>query len=289
MIKDTGGQQLEIEVPDADTLAVKIGEINQSLKTRGLEPVTYLPVRAGFVTIKETINIILSAKGDYLVHFPYADGELSIASHEVSFHLGSILLNRKIVSRARKITEETQELLNLIEAHQDEFGPKFKRLMGQLRIERNFEMDAGLASMVTSPGFSRRDHDMKPYREIQGKYSDRYWKYMLRNIEYLAHPQMQSFEAVLGRLQLITGEDFSADIKNDTSSIQIRVLERAKIGTKVLLDSKEKAVLKKIVKLYVQKLRALDQTGSSQAWLEEFIGGLDKRIQDLSDSLPEKK
>ncbi len=289
VIKDLGEQRLEIEVPDADTLGLKVGEINRSLKARGLEPVTYLPVRTGFVTIRETIDIILSAKGDYLVHFPYADNDLAIASHEASFHLGSILLNRKIVSRARKITEETQELLNIIEAHQNEFGPKYRRLMGQLRIERNFEMDAGLASMVTSPGFSRRDNDMKSYGEIQEKFTDRYWNYMLRNVEFLAHPKMQPFEAVLARLQLITGQDFGAEIKSNVSSIQSTILERAKVGTKVPLETQEAAALKKIVKLYVQKIRSKEEIGSSQEWLLEFIKGLDQRIKDLSDSLPETR
>lgn len=285
-IREIGNNQIEIHVPDAELLAQKIAEINTSLKSRGLEPITYLPIRAGFVTSKETMQMMLSAQGDYLVHFPYADKDLIIAPHEVSFHLGSILLSKKIIARSRIITEEFQSLIDLIDQHKEEIGPIASRLKGQLRIERNFEMDAGLASMVTSPGFTRRDGDMKSYSELLPKVTPRYMRYMIRNIEFLARPKMQPFEAVLTHLELTTGLDLkelmSDGDRRDFYSMTIPV---ARVGTKVEMDVQTLTVLKKIAVTYAARSRERYETGLPTVWLSEFLNTIDKRIKDISDSL----
>lgn len=285
-IREIGNNEIEIHVPDADLLAQKIAQINVALKAKDLDPITYLPIRAGFVTVKETIQMILSAQGDYLVHFPYADKDLVIAPHEVSFHLGSILLNRKIIARSRTITEEFQNLIDIIDQHKDELGPQATRLKGQLRIERNFEMDAGLASMVTSPGFTRRDNDMKSYTELRSKVTRRYWNYMIRNIEFLARPKMQPYEAVLTHLELITGLELKDIIRDvDRSDFRTMTIPLARVGTKVEMDAQALIVLKKIAITYAAKSRQRYETGPPTVWLEEFLSKLDQRIQDISDSL----
>jgi hypothetical protein len=284
-IRELSPDKIEIGVPDADTLASKIAKANANLKARGLEPITYLPVRAGLVTIREIQAMMLSAQGDFNIYFPYADKDLNLVSHEASFHLGSILLNKKITSRAREVTQETANLLAMIEERAADVGPLAKRLMGQIRIERNFEMDAGLASMVTSPGFSRRDHGMKSYKEINPLISERYRSYMIRNIEFIARPRLQPYEAVLTRLQLITGVDVSDLIHHDNSNFLAMTLERAKVGTKVVLEEREKLALRKIAVSYASRQRTNFQTGPPQDWLNEFLQQLDQRIQDIEDSL----
>jgi hypothetical protein len=284
-IREVGKNSIEIEVPDADLLAERVGKINKSLKARGLEPITYLPVRSGFVTVKETIQMMLSASGDYQLHFPYADRDFPLVNHEVSFHLGAVLLNKKITSRAREIIEETQSFINLIDAHRAEIGDVAIRLKGQIRIERNFEMEAGLASMVTTPGFSRRDNGMKSYNEIIPLISQRYMKYLVRNVEYLARPTLQPFEAVLTRLHLITGVDVKALIKSDNSNYQTFSLEQQRIGIQVKLNDQELAILKKIAVEFASKPRALRETGTPESWLNEFLLGLDQRIKDINESL----
>lgn len=286
VIREIENNQIEIEVPDADLLAYKIGKINESLKARGLEPITYLPVRTGFVTVRETIQLILSAKDDYLIHFPYADKDLVIAPHEVSFHLGSIVLNKAITSRARILTEETQLLIDLLEQHSDKLGPQVKRLMGQLRIERNFEMDAGLASMVTSPGFTRRDGGMKSYTQLYPEFSARYWNYMLRNIEFLMRPTMQPHEAILNHLQRITGLDLSDINPSSKNDFQTMTIPIARVGTKVEMDAQSLLVLKSIATNYSQRPRTQYEVGPPSYWLEGFLKNLDTRIQEISDSLP---
>lgn len=285
-IREISEKEIEVLVPDADLLADKITQINTSLKSRGLEPITYLPVRTGFVTVKETIQLILSAQGDYLVHFPYADHDLIIAPHEVSFHLGSILLSKKIISRSRIITEEFQKLIDLIETHKDQIGPLYRRLMGQLRIERNFEMDAGLASMVTSPGFTRRDGGMKSYAELYPSISERYRKYMVRNIEFLDRPRMQPFEAALIHLEKITGLDLSDLTSADRASFYTMEIPIARVGEKVALDSPSMQALKNVAQIYAKQSRPVFETALPQIWLEEFLHSMDQRIKEISDSLP---
>jgi hypothetical protein len=287
VIREIGNNEIEIEVPDAELLAFNVDKINKSLKARGLEPITYLPVRAGFVTVKETISMILSAQGDYLVHFPYADKDLVLAPHEVSFHMGAMLLSKKIISRARIITEENQKLVDLIDTYKDQLGPIAKRLKGQVRIERNFEMDAGLASMVTSPGFTRRDGGMKSYAELNSQISDRYWKYMVRNIEFLNRPRMQPYEAVLMNLEMITGVDLSDLTKADRKQFYTMTIPIARVGEKVALDAAGQALVKKIAVEYAQLQRPKFETGEPEVWLKEFLQNLDQRIQDISDSLPQ--
>lgn len=285
-IREVGNNQIEIEIPDAEMYFQKVAKANQYLLSRKLEPITYVPIRTGFVTIKETIQIIRSAQGDYLVHFPYADRDFPLVTHEVAFHLGAILLNKKIIQRSREITDEFQLFIDMITEAKDEFGEaQANRLKGQLRIERNFEMEAGLASMVTSPGFSRRDLGMKPYSEILPRISARYLNYMLRNVHYLARPYLQPFEVVLTRLGLMTGVQVQDLVKNNNADFPTFSLPAQRIGIKVELNESQLATLRRLAVQYAQKERGTKELGAVSDWLDEWLMGLDKRIQDITNGL----
>ena len=283
-ITNMGNQKLEIQVPDSNTIRSVVTHLNQSLRARALEPITYLPVRTGFISIEEVQKIMLSADGDFRIYFPYADQNLQIASHEASFHLGSILLTQKITGRARAITEETQRFIDLLQSNRSTFMNKGNELKDQLLIERNFEMDAGLASMVTTPAFMRRDGQMKSYAKLFPGMTPRYRKYFLRNIEYLNRPSLQPYEAVLARLQLMTGLEVTPFLKHRDYHFLAHSLPDYRIGNQIRLDDRELEALKQLVSQYVAIPRAIYITGVAEDWLNEYLGQLDQRIEDLEKS-----
>ncbi len=277
--------RIEIAIPDAKSLGIVVSQINQSLKSRGLEPITYLPVYTGYITIQEGFDLALAAKGDYQVFFPYADDFPALVPHEASFHLGAMMLPSKVTKRARLITEETQSFLKLINLHRKEIGSeKTQELIDQIMHERVFEHDAGFASLVTSPAHARRDNDMKTYREIFSKISDKFWFYMKRDIEYLNRPGLQPYEAVLARLQIMTGVDLSEFIGNDTRGfIAFERLDQG-IGKKVELTAKQKQSLKDVVVRYMSTPHLTAEITTSKALAEDYIQYLDKRISDINAS-----
>ncbi len=276
---------LEVAIPDADQLARLVSEINASLKARGLEPMTYLPVRTGYISVDDGIQLALSASGDYLMHFPYADEHQILVPHEAAFHLGAMMLPAKIIRRARLITQETINFLKILKSHQAEFGAKAQTLIDQIMLERSFELDAGLASSVTTPAHARRDHGMKTYSEILPLMSEKSWQYLQRAMEYLNRPKLQPFEAVLTRLQIMTGIDLSEFVKGDNSGFMVREIASQGIGNKINLNQTEQKVLRKIVVSYLNSSpRPGLEINNSKQLAEDYIGGLDKRITDVSAS-----
>jgi hypothetical protein len=108
---------------------------------------------------------------------------------------------------------------------------------------------------------------------------------MIRNIEYLDRPRLQPYEAVLTRLHLITGIDVQKYIKGDGKIFPSYKLDAQRVGTKVVLNPEQLVILGHIVEKFMQAPRVLRETGTPEAWLDEYLSGLDKRIQDLNESL----
>ncbi len=284
MIRDIGNDEIEIYVPDADYLTAKIIEINKALERHEKEPISYLPVRAGFISIEEIFEMLASNNAGFDVSFPFADRDFTIASHEVAFHLGSILLSKKMTSRSRILTLEYQALIEIIKLHASQLGRTADDLIHQLRLERNFEMDAGLASLVAKPGFTRRDNNLKPYAELT--YYDNYMKSMIQAITYLVRPTWQPYEAALLRLENMTGVDLSSIVSGDRNEFKTSSLAQVNVGKKFILNEKEQAIIREIAKDFFVRQRVKLETGEPTVWLHEFLQNLDRRIQEISDSLP---
>ena len=278
---------LEVTIPDADLIAARVAKINASLKMQGREPIRYLPVRTGYITAEEGIDLALVSGTDFLMQFPYADLDRVIVTHEAAFHLGAMMLPTKILRRARSITEETINFANLLKAEEGAFGKNTAAFIHQLLLERSFELDAGLASSVTTPAHARRDNGMKSYSETFNSMTERSWKYMSRSMEYLNRPQLQPFEAVLTRLQLMTGVNLSELIHGDNSGFTATQIPSQKIGDKIRLSKQEVSVLLKVVKTFYRQPRPIFESNSPRSLAEYYIQGLDQRISEISASLDE--
>jgi hypothetical protein len=285
-IRDLGNGVLEIEVPNSQMLATLVSRINLGLLSRGLEPITYLPVRAGFVSSEESLQLTLSSREGLLMLFPYADLDPKLVSHEVAFHLGSILLPRQMTSRARSVTLETVRFVEFLRKNQGVLGDKAVLIAEQLMHERNFELDNGTATLTATPAFTRRNEGLPTYKQLIEKFDETAWKYMTKAVEYLARPGIQPLDALLFRLQYMVGLNVNDFAKSNPSEFKVANSQRHNLGTKIELDIRELEILRKLLTTYVQQPRPQYETISARNVLDNYLQNLDGRIEDILGLFP---
>lgn len=190
---------IEIWVPTAPRFKEIILGTNKILKERKQATIPYLPVRTGHLNEDQLFALLLEEDKDFVMLFPFAEGDPKLTSHEVAFHLAQIVLKRALLLRAREITRLTQSLIDRIEAQATALGPLTQKLTKQLKKDRIIDVDSGAGNLLAALAGMRRDHQRQPFAKIDETNIDRL-TILLESITSLVQPELHPRQAVLGLL-----------------------------------------------------------------------------------------
>lgn len=200
--------KIQILVPGADLLAKKIAQINTELIALNYEPIRYLPVSSGFLSPEEMLNLSIANDGDYLLQFPYADKDLALSAHEVSYHLYAMLYNTEILLRTRALVLMTLHLVNLIREKSRELGEHLtEKLIHSLMDNRSKELDIGTADyfILISSYFAKKAVGVSKFRSALDEIGrDSYRTHShTRPLDIMAHFSQTPAERVLYELDFL--------------------------------------------------------------------------------------
>lgn len=271
-------------VPDAERIAKTVALLNPILISRGQDPIQYLPIRAGFSRLGETLAMSNAATGVIEVRFPYADRDPDLAAHEVSYHLGALLYGSRLMKKAGAINREVERVIKLMSAAQ---LPRANYLAAQLMKWREGELDTGMANLQIYLTLHRRATRLENYTARDMEYFDE----ATASVIELAHPYYNPTEIVAMQVMYLAGVHKSfthldqfrreMDYQIDLNKIDINKIDMAK-GDRLhyvpfvrnLLNSQDSNPLNRIV-------QPRQHAGT---WTMEVKMGMEKRIKELIDA-----
>lgn len=284
-IQRRDSQHVELRAPGAQLYGKILDGLNAGLKKRNAATMLYRPLPvAGLVDHVQSMKLALSAPGDFMLGFPYADNDPKLTGHEVAFHLGEIILTHSLVERASAINWHTMNLAVLINQYRHRLGPISSEVIDQLLLERSLEIDAGGANLIGHLAEARSRTGLAPYRDLLLRIFNAEDREMLESlVEYFARPALLPLEAVFMRLHAMTDVKLDGIITPKYSFSYLTTKADPRFGRRIDLTTKESETLKKILHLYKSKHR--DNLGRSTAATElrHLMLNLDVRIRELTE------
>ncbi|MDZ4678369.1 MAG: hypothetical protein SGI74_12770 [Oligoflexia bacterium] len=282
----------ELIAPNAEKFGKLIYGINVILKKNGFEPITYLPIKAEYIAPTDGVRFSLQSKGDFEIYFPFADSDPRITVHEVSYHLGSILLPQSITHRAHEITRYTQNFTDYLKTRAHELGELKSEIIDQLLLERSIEIDVGTGNTSHGLALLRQQSGLKDYKFLLGRSVHHYAH---DGLNYLIRPNVHPVDAVLLRLynmtnplrsevqKLLLVNDFNFEYKENSEAL---------MGRKIYLTPKQNNILLKIYKDFINSHEPSEFTKQFSITTEEkimsdLIKSMDERLRQIDKALTE--
>jgi len=208
-----------VTVPSLERWRKFILAVNPIFKDKlKTEPIAYMPVPGAFESADKILMLSLDVTGDTLLAFPFAENDVRLVMHEVSFHLGAILLNRNILLRAYNINLRTQQLINELETGEG-LGEFAQKIIEQLQRDRVVDLDFGTGNPTAELGHTRMASFLKPYSDPAYALFGHNQRVFLGQ---MACPEFTPTEAVVARMidmLTLNEKDFSI-FQNRSSAVE---------------------------------------------------------------------
>jgi hypothetical protein len=318
------GRLIELHAPRAKKLENTVEQLNPILESHGHEPIGFLPVYSGFLRAREAFTLASEPTGQILIRFAYGDDLPELTPHEIAYHLNALLYPHWYLERASQVGQQTRDFINYLESRNLELGPVTGKIVSQLILERNQEVDTGIADVPAFFLGVRSYHPDQDYKTIWSKFSkgERVFTILKPVVERFVRPSLSPLEALLVRLFHLTGGkiDLSTAESINENVFLTKVIRRSRslltylnaekkesrfsnrknfanfsdkqmgIGKEIHLTLAETLKLNAIVEDYIRIHQADSFTGgigTSEEWLSRLILSFDERIAQLSSALTE--
>lgn len=242
--------------PSAKLLKKIIENLNKGLIATGKEPITGLPVKAGYLNAQDMMDLSVDTAEHFELYFPYEDNNAELTPHEVSYHLFMLLYSKKILKKAREINLQTMKVIDDLRKG---LLPKVEIIAKALFDARTADMDVGTALIGYWLAKNRAQY-ASSYKDLLNKVNIPFAP-IKRPLISFVDPTHSAQESVLISLKHI-------------------------LDTTVLLNSIEKQAY---FKWRDQRMKSKDYINSipqvrddPETWTKEFIGTLDARIEELN-------
>ncbi|MCC6277403.1 MAG: hypothetical protein IT289_05760 [Oligoflexia bacterium] len=280
--------------PSAEKLKRKVLEVNEVLKKRGKEPISYLPVQQGFLSARQIIELGSRSEGDIALRFPYDDNNPNLTVHEVAYHLGSILLPRSLLVRAQYVNLRTLQLAAFLDKHQSVLGEQVTRLLtDQLLKERSFEIDAGTANFSSYLSKLKEGDLDTPFSASYKFAVTEDLAALAEAVSFLARPNVYPTEAAVMRVAYMAGL-YDGALKLKTHQVLAPIIIESAhgfgtyfnfpIGIRVQLES----LLNRFLSEHLPAdSREASSLSSAHLMTADIFKKLDKRIDDINEAFDE--
>jgi hypothetical protein len=284
-------------IPSARRLKTTLKKVNAVLRRMGKEPISLLPAEFRFATDREILDLSLKKDDGFLSHFPFVDrdetGGPALVVHEVSFHLGALVLPKTVIERMNLVTKEHLRFIKMLESAKD-IAPKIKTLLiEQIINDRSIELDFGTGNFVGQLSQLRETQmitgtfgiELAPYESIKA-ITDYTFRRLENAVNNLTHSEMSPAEVVLYRLKhilkLTESDGFSLP-----KSFEPIVTELGH-GRQLTLSEQDRAPLLQLMRYFSASTAPTIPGASAAARLEpvrnvalNILKGLDQRLQDI--------
>ncbi|MBN8538227.1 MAG: hypothetical protein J0M15_14330 [Deltaproteobacteria bacterium] len=291
-IKNPDGSQ-SLLFPNAKKIKLFIKYVNSKLKGKGIDPITYLPTKFGYATASELIELSLRKHQTFKLHFPFDDNHPDLTPHEISYHLGQILLPKRVTERANAVTTRTLQLISYLESKRSFLGNRVDTISADLLKERSFELDYGTAntmSRIASIIANSPSKNSDAFRVIDIElYSD----FFKDSIESLSRSNyLPSFAVVARLVRLLKMPELQELFPNELSSDNSFAMATINSYGKSLspdLSLLEKKIIKRLIFDFIakhaeeDKKEGFDLQDPKEVFAELFIG-LQQRIDEINEA-----
>ena len=264
------------------TFKKKIEEINKKLIAANLEPITYSPIKAGYLENDEILPLSLTEDLIINIFFPYEDGNFEVTPHEVTYHLAPILFSKKVTDRIRAISLPIEEFSQIVEKSKI-LGQKGLKLASILRANRGNRIDVGSGNLFSFVARAKAIAASK-----LGKYANNAITNKLMGNKFyadndlqiafsqLAEPGLPPTKVLVESVLLVVG-----NLKGVAKKSSGAVLQNSE---QLTLTDHEAQELTGLLNEYIKSHNEYDEGFKPQSAISmfvEFKEGLDKRVDEI--------
>lgn len=273
-------------VPTARRLATFVKRVNRRLVARGLEPITYLPVGAGYVSDSMIVEMSARENKDGYVFFPFADRDTKLTTHEVSFHQFPIIYPKVFNDRAKRISLRYAQIINMLRNVEGPLKDVRSKIIALLENSRSIEIDYGYAN--TGAMLAEKRMEGKSYREIEAEdfsgEAQQQISYFLDHIQFTLQPNRAPVLAVAGRMMNMFGlKDISKDFFGHHKSglVPVPSLTDETFDLSLAQKTALSAMIRSLIQTHLPQDQADFKSVDAFTFRSEMLKQLDQRIQDI--------
>lgn len=272
---------LKIKIPDAKKIARFVKATNKELVKMGKGIISYLPVRFGYATSQQMLKLSVSGKGSYDLLFPYADRDPTLVSHEISYHLGALLLSPQILERTRVVTERHLQFIQLLKEKGNFLGIQLENIIAQIEVDRAFELDVGTGNTSYFLSSLKKDYPGKSYKDFANKQIPQFET----DLSYLVRGDWTPTGVVIARvLKMIVNFNLSNFNFKNFLMPQTTMGHGAKTKLSEYQAQKLIQLLKEFSSIYEAGDAEKYPPIVSSVLVHDFLDQLDQRVQDINEA-----
>lgn len=275
-----------LKIPRMHVLKEKIQHLNSRLPQD--QRIHYLPVETGFASSRESFALSISGREGFLLLFPFAERAQEVTVHDISYHLGAMVLPKSILQKINQINQETQRWVSFLESHGQALGPLVSRMVDQLIATRALELDVGTGNITDFLASSRLHFPGKSYEEILWHIDG---QKLLKPMQLLARPAVPARETVVEHMIRQFGLEASVkDILGRSSGEEFFTLYKSRV-TKIdnmNLSAEQKTEVIRLIKKFVAETPnppSMDSWQFPAQAVRELFQGLDQRLESWFEVL----
>jgi hypothetical protein len=284
----TPSGDLILVAPGADRLEASIRTMNRRLRKMKKDVIAFVLVKSGFASPEEILRLSVRSQNPDEMFFPYDDANPMLTAHEVAFHLGSMVLPKALIRRAKVVTQRNLELADLILSNQDRLGPAALEIFNQIILDRTIELDFASGNSTAALAFFRNEYIASGHPLKTPHFLNLYFKMLADSVQQFSQANTYPTLSVAERMITMLDLEYTPGLMDRyplTGSFR-PIEENSKYGQKIKITDQQKLVVAELLQKFIDSHRTEDKKNfigliDSTAWAQDILSGLPDRIREL--------